>query len=215
MPKEDLEMSVNLTGITNGEPAPFPHFLPLHIFDDTEYDSRTPEEWMKLGVTDGVGKPVPGKALLPTVISEGGVKDFEWVDVGALSYDKKTELFLVKLVGSKGLQHNVIPDDIKVMAVISSPLEEQSPSPKPQRKITESPFQVPRIRLLFAAEDPVIFAERVAKAFASRSETEALLRYNLYIDCMPIDGVPRQDTCSIDRMVNWARDTRTLRKDRK
>ena len=27
----------------------FPSFLPLEIFDNTEFDSRTPEEWMKLG----------------------------------------------------------------------------------------------------------------------------------------------------------------------
>lgn len=214
MPKEDINMSVNLTGLSNGEPAPFPAFLPLHIFDDTEYDSRTPDEWMNLGVMDGEAKPVPGKALLPTTRTAEGFGNYQWIDVGALSYDKNKEEYLVQIVGTKGLRHNVVPDEIKVRAVVQSPTEER-PAKKRPRKYAKGQFNVPRIRLLFAAEDPVVFAERVARAFAFRRETEALLRYNLYIDCMPMDGVSKLDHPSLDRMVAWARDTRTLRKDRK
>ncbi|XP_048578532.1 dynein axonemal heavy chain 1-like isoform X2 [Nematostella vectensis] len=212
MPREDYNMSVNLTGMTNGDVAPFPSFLPLHIFDDTEYDTRTSEEWINLGMTDGVRKPVPGKALLPTGKVNDGIKEYEWLEVGALSYDKGSELFLVQIVGTDGLQHNVVPEEIKVRARMTSN-DEKPPTKKKKRLNTESQFSVPRIRVLFNAEDPMVFAERVAKAFALRRETEALLRYNLYIDCMPMDGVPRLDSSSIDRMVNWARDTRTLRKD--
>lgn len=214
MPKQDIDMTVNLTGLSNGESAPFPSFLPLHIFDDTEYDTRTPEEWVNLGVINGEQKPVPGKALIPTTRSTEGFADYEWIDVGALSYDKEKEEYLVQIVGTKGLKHNVVPDEIKVRAMVQSPTDEK-PTRKKQKKYPRNKLNVPRIRLLFAAEDPVVFAERVAKAFACRRETEALLRYNLYIDCMPMDGVPRLDQTSIERMVNWARDTRTLRKDRK
>ena len=28
----------------------FPTYLPLEVFDNTEFDSRTPEEWVQLGV---------------------------------------------------------------------------------------------------------------------------------------------------------------------
>ena len=59
-------MKVNLTGLNGSDAAPFPSFLPLQIFDDTEYDCRTPQEWLQLGVVDNEQKPVPGKALLPT-----------------------------------------------------------------------------------------------------------------------------------------------------
>jgi len=120
----------------------------------------------------------------------------------------------VQIVGTKGLQHNVVPDEIKVRAMVQSPTDEK-PTRKRPKKYKISQYNVPRIRLLFAAEDPLVFAERVARAFALRRETESLLRYNLYIDCMPMDGVPRLDQCSVDRMVKWAKDTRTLRKDRK
>lgn len=213
MPKEQIDMTVNLTGLSHGEPAPFPAFLPLHIFDDTEYDSRTPSEWMGLGLINGEMNPVPGKALLPTTRTTDGFGNYEWIDVGALSYDKDKEEYLVQIVGTKGLKHNVVPDEIKIRAVVQSPNDEKPVKKKPKKYI-KSQFNVPRIRLLFAAEDPAVFAERVARAFALRRETEALLRYNLYIDCMPMDGVPRLDQTSIDRMISWARDTRTLRKDR-
>ena len=48
-----------------GDDSPFPCFLPLEIFDNTEYDCRTPEDWLALGGDGKNRKPVPGKALLP------------------------------------------------------------------------------------------------------------------------------------------------------
>ena len=51
-------------------PAPFPPYLPLHIFDNEEKDVRTPAEWIAMGESEGVRKPVPGQALLP-VTEEG------------------------------------------------------------------------------------------------------------------------------------------------
>ena len=54
----------------------FAPFLPLEIFDDTEYDCHTPEGWMALGLERGEGegegqvrKLVPAKALLPSLVS--------------------------------------------------------------------------------------------------------------------------------------------------
>lgn len=42
--------------------------MAFQIFDNEEYDCRTPEEWISLGLEPGSHdrKPVPGKALLPT-----------------------------------------------------------------------------------------------------------------------------------------------------
>ncbi|CAL1534974.1 unnamed protein product, partial [Lymnaea stagnalis] len=42
---------------------------------------------------------------------------------------------------------------------------------------------------MFRAEDPRIFADRVAFAYQSRKQCEAELRYTLYVDCMPMDGL--------------------------
>ena len=49
---------------------------------------------------------------------------------------------------------------------------------------------VPRVRLYFAAEDPFVFAKRFADAHATRARAEALLRYSLYVDSMPMEDLP-------------------------
>ncbi|XP_014666196.1 PREDICTED: dynein heavy chain 1, axonemal-like [Priapulus caudatus] len=83
----------------------------------------------------------------------------DWCDVGVLSYETEKKLFVVQKT-------------------------------KPREQVINKAATkclVPRIRLMFAAEDPSVFAQRVAHAVKARQETEALLRYNLYIDCMPTD----------------------------
>jgi len=67
---------------------------------------------------------------------------------------------------------------------------------------------------MFCAEDPRVFACRVANAFKLRKETEALLRYNLYIDCMPMDGVGELDQASLKRMIDCAKNSPGIGKDK-
>ena len=68
MPKNQVEGAAPdiLLNKDPENPAPFPAFLPLHVFDNKEYDCRTPQDWLQMGQENGVRKPVPGKALLPT-----------------------------------------------------------------------------------------------------------------------------------------------------
>lgn len=60
---------------------------------------------------------------------------------------------------------------------------------------------------MFRAEDPWVFAERISEAFELRRVFEAELRYNMYVDCMPMDGVGELDQASLKRMIEWARST--------
>ena len=71
-------------------------FLPLHVFDDTEYDCRTPEEWLSIGREEDGQKPVPGKALLASGIVKDRVKEYVWMDVGVMAYDSVKQLYQVK-----------------------------------------------------------------------------------------------------------------------
>ena len=61
----------------------FAPFLPLEIFDDTEYDCHTPEGWMALGLEgereEEARKLVPAKALLPSLVSLVGEEGMEGV----------------------------------------------------------------------------------------------------------------------------------------
>ncbi|NXU71733.1 DYH1 protein, partial [Oreotrochilus melanogaster] len=101
----------NMPTIEDKKDPVFPIYLPLEIFDDDEYDCRTPEEWILTGLEPGSDdrKPVPGKALLPTddVLGHEDPKSqnliYKWIDVGVLDYDKKTELYLVHKTDMNGL----------------------------------------------------------------------------------------------------------------
>lgn len=64
VPSSNVNMRVQIDPYSTE--SPFPCFLPLEIFDNTEYDCRTPSDWLKLGVEGKKRKPVPGKALLPS-----------------------------------------------------------------------------------------------------------------------------------------------------
>ncbi|NXK83769.1 DYH1 protein, partial [Amazona guildingii] len=93
----------NMPTIQDKKDPLFPIYLSLKVFDNEEYDCRTPEEWISLGLEPGSHdrKPVPGKALLPTddVLGHEDPKNpkliYQWIDVGVLDYDKKTKLYLV------------------------------------------------------------------------------------------------------------------------
>ncbi|NXF14818.1 DYH1 protein, partial [Rhodinocichla rosea] len=101
----------NMPPIEETKDSVFPIYLPLQVFDNDEFDCRTPEEWMSLGLESGSSdrKPVPGKALLPTddVLGHEDPKSqeliYKWIDVGVLDYDKETDLYLVHKTDEKGL----------------------------------------------------------------------------------------------------------------
>ena len=84
MKKEDIDSKLLMPKDPSGEavelnknpddPAPFPPFLPLDIFDNDEFDCRTPDEWIHMGAENGKRKPVPGIALLPKKDSDAQCK---------------------------------------------------------------------------------------------------------------------------------------------
>ncbi|XP_069792874.1 dynein axonemal heavy chain 1 isoform X2 [Narcine bancroftii] len=183
-------------------PAQFTVYLPLEVFDDEEFESRTPDEWLELGYEEGSKerKPIPGNALLPKDDKLGhddpksDSLGYKWFFVGVLDYDKEKKLFLVQKANSYGLIR-----DEKNRRVVNGGITETG-----ERLELPSQFWIPRVQLTFSAEDPVIFTKRVAQAHFLRQKTEALLLYNMYIDCMPIDGLRFLDNKSLKNMKKWA-----------
>ena len=49
---------------------------------------------------------------------------------------------------------------------------------------------VPRMRLLFYAEDPAVFADRIANAVNERRRIESWMRFVFYVESMPIKAMP-------------------------
>ena len=73
----------------------------------------------------------------------------------------------------------------------------------------------PRLFVMFQheKENPFVLAERIAKAFARRRDAEMLLRYHLYVDCMPSNDVPEIDGSQINRILASAFDIKALRQN--
>ena len=66
---------------------------------------------------------------------------------------------------------------------------------------------------MFCAEDPINFAQRVVDAFELRRKTEILLRYHLYVDCMPTDGIPNITQETLQRIVKCAKSKKSAMND--
>lgn len=70
MPIHRPANEIILLNVPNKDAAPFPSFLPLHYFDNEDYELWTPDEWLNKGIENKVYKPLPGRALLPNVSSK-------------------------------------------------------------------------------------------------------------------------------------------------
>ena len=65
-------------------------------------------------------------------------------------------------------------------------------------------MEVPKVNLLFLAEDPYVFAKRVAEAHHQRKIAENMIKYNFFIDNMPTEEIHTLDSDQKVRLVNKA-----------
>ncbi|XP_045521817.1 dynein axonemal heavy chain 1-like [Pieris brassicae] len=143
--------------------SPYPK-LDLEIFDNTDYDCRIPEEWLSLGLIEGEQYPCPGLAFLP---KEDG-KSSKSGDIFQMLNN------LYDWINVAAFSYNKETVTWEVMALDG----------------TQRRFNIPRIRLMFKADDPETFARRVKFAVDLRNEVENNLRFYLYLDCLLLDGLP-------------------------
>ena len=71
---------------------------------------------------------------------------------------------------------------------------------------------LPRIRVKFKAECPRAFAHRLYSAYKRRNDAEARMRYELYLDCMPMDGIEDLEEASWKRMEKKTLSTPNIRR---
>ena len=69
---------------------------------------------------------------------------------------------------------------------------------------------LPRVHVMFIAENPEVHATRVIAAHKSRKETEAILRYHLYVDSMPIDDLEPLEPSQLERIRDLSINTNCL-----
>ncbi|XP_028841933.1 dynein heavy chain 1, axonemal isoform X2 [Denticeps clupeoides] len=169
--------------------SPVSTYLALEVFDNEEFDCRTPQDWLALGIEPGSTdqKPVPAKALLPTndhvpsEVPESPSLEYSWQSVGVVDYDEAGKLYLVHKADGDG----------RVRDSKGNPIANAGRNPIGWVKLLPGQYWVPRIRLLFSAEDPRVFARRVVFAQRWREKAEAELIYRLAVDITPAwDAVP-------------------------
>ncbi|XP_076766961.1 dynein axonemal heavy chain 1 [Xylocopa sonorina] len=143
------------------------NFLPLEIFDDEEYDCRTTEDWITLGIIGDKRYPLPATVFVPRFRAKDELLLLEdtqlnnlfcWTNAAIISYEYNTKLWTVLTLD--GLKRE---------------------------------FKLPRIYIRFYAEDPRIFAKRLAAAIQQKRIAEASIKYNFYLDCMQMDGMRMLD----------------------
>nr|XP_034195945.1 dynein heavy chain 1, axonemal-like [Osmia lignaria] len=137
--------------------------LPLEIFDDEEYDCRTTEDWISLSIIDGVRYPLPAEVFVQKYRETDEVAR---IDDEALNHLYKWYDAAVTYYDYKHKLWSVLTlDGLK-------------------RK-----FLLPRIYIRFYAENPRVFAKRLATAIEHRKIADASIKYNFYLDCMQMDGM--------------------------
>lgn len=119
-----------------------------------------------------------------------------WQKCGVLDYDAHTKRWLVQKVDQND----------RIMCKDNKPLVNGGLLSSGSFCKMDTQYWIPRIQFMFRAEDPRIFAERVAKAYFDRQAAEAGIRYNLYLDCMPVDGLVEINQNAINNITYLAKD---------
>ena len=157
--------------------------LAIDLFDNTDYDTHRAAEWIALGTADGAEEAaLPGRGL--RFPDAAGDGDNNSGGAGAAAW----EPCVVRAWDPEARQFEV------------------------EWARDNARARLGRLSVCFEPEEPTAFAERVARAHESRKTAEALIRYNLYVDCMPTDEIAQLDSQQIGRIVACCLSTESLRK---
>ena len=160
-------------------------FLPLHLFDNTDWDERPAIEWLSFNPHEKfvhhqsrmtmAKVPVPAIALIP---GQSGLP--VWESVMVTAYDFSKELW------------KIVPDPTIAATVAATSSKSTGPSSKPtpvtSAAVPWTEYWVHKINLMFKSEDPFKFAKRVAEAHSRRRQVEDNIRFQFYVDGMPTMG---------------------------
>ncbi|GJQ83086.1 DNAH1, partial [Trypoxylus dichotomus] len=178
-PKHIVPTKVLMEVFTGDKFGLFPkiNYLPLELFDDEGYDNRTPHGWIQHGIIDGISHPIPGEAFIP--ISEKTIVPTNPVEPLNYLY-VWTNVAVLEYIEDKNVYKILTLDGL------------------------QRTFKIPRIYLMFKAEDPMIFAQRIKFAVDLRNRTESTIRYEFYLDCMTLTGTYDIDDNTWNRIVRLA-----------
>ena len=174
--------------------------MPLHLFDNTDFESRPIEDWQHMVASDPSG--LPARAMLVKTIQP--ITDANTLaSLAANKHDKNNpiewrhckvirstldSLFEIVYFNSKLVSLGVYQEDTNV----------------PRATLH-------RIFICFDAEDPVIYCNRLHDCIARKTIVNAKLALNLYVDCMPVDNLKPLDSEQVNRVLDNAINMQAMR----
>jgi dynein heavy chain len=175
-----------------------PSHLPLEVFDDTSFESRSPSEWMDIGTTRLTGAD--------TTSSDDSADE---AASPSSSSSSSSSAETVTAVAGKGVRFGV--DGVGgFVPCVASAYDEEKRQFLVTYNDTKETATLARVHLYFETEDPVVFVARVCHAHASRRTHEALIKQALFVDSMPTDEIDPLDTEQVNRILLVALNTKAL-----
>jgi dynein heavy chain len=171
---------------------------PLSYFDNTEYDSQPAEFWQSLVAEAGesgvvaramfISPPIPPR---PKVIGEKidslvrNYRDIFWASCRVVGYNAEKDVFSVffSAADSFSISHEDTTRDLE------------------------------RIYVCFEAESPRVYCERLSNIVKSKRTHHASISLNLYTDCMPMESLNPLDSESVNRVLERAINTGSLKRN--
>jgi len=162
-------------------------YLPLEVFDNTDFEVHECEEWMELGrnelriqnpemnITKDTPVAIPAQVL--RFDDERHGKGGRYVPAHVLGYDASSERFIVRFKDTAMIIHQH------------------------------------RIHIYFESESPFDYVRRVVFAHTTRRQLEGRIRYALYVDNMPTDEIAPLDTEQVNRILLLALNTKKLKQN--
>lgn len=176
--------------------------LPLEWFDDTDLDSKTPNDWLNLGLVDGIRNPLPAEAFLPNRFHQENVPH-------ELSSDSMIFSIAERSFESSGRANK----DVTVVRnhlyrwtkVVVRDYDHETLLWTVTDLITKRTYKIPRIQMMFNAENPEQFIDRVKKALRFRENCEKCLKLDLIVDSLILKGIPGINDDFIDKISDLTR----------
>ena len=172
--------------------------LDLWVFDNDDFECRSWQEWLDLGrqaqhtgppgdhdEKEGGNHDISVPAMVCQCFQAPGQTPgnvVKYVEASVVGYDKDLGMYEVLMADGE------MADGAKNREVLTRP----------------------RIFVMFKADDPFMFAKRVAAALRERDRTTRQLVYNLSLDCMPVDFLPAMTDAQAARIVAKAVSTKRL-----
>lgn len=131
--------------------------LPIQWFDNFDFGIMRPADWLDLGLLNGKRHPVPAKAFLPNFMQTDTLYEEET--------DRLNNAYKWTMVTVRDYDETCdrwLITDLEV----------------------ERSYRIPRLFMMFFAEDPMLFVKRTQYAMAGRLNSEKFIKFNCILNCM-------------------------------